>query len=195
MCLTTPITVKDDVEVSDANMFSLYAENEKYEGIYYKLSSVIYDGRYCLRQLDGSLYEIPLPLLEKISGLNLFTPEEYQTITDAKRTWIGEKWKNTAKDDSYLFFSMDRYVILQVLEDEKVELKERGTYQFDTKTIRFYPDGGIPYTFITDLEKMQLISENGEPNGWIFDENGQVFVKYRNDNYFIEQAGSEYLSP
>lgn len=77
-CLSNPIK---SGRFDDLDHFSISAESAKYPWMTYIMGSAIYDGKYYLYGRGGMMYEIPLTLLEKISGLDLYSAEEYEALT------------------------------------------------------------------------------------------------------------------
>jgi hypothetical protein len=73
-CLSNP--VKCD-KIQYLKPFGFSAESDRYQGIFYAMETTVYNGHYCFIEGDGIVHEIPLLLLEQISGLDLFSPEEY----------------------------------------------------------------------------------------------------------------------
>lgn len=94
-CFDNPIQT-DDTKVAAFSALNFAAESDQFRGIYYELGFYVYDGRYCLRQSDGISYEIPEALLEQVTGLNFYSPADYQTIDKFKREWRDQKWKSTS---------------------------------------------------------------------------------------------------
>ncbi len=194
-CFEKPFK-KDETKSFASSSLKFTAESEQYPGIYFELPCHIYDGRYCLRQSDGILYEIPLALFEQITDLKFYSPIELQIIDEYKRGWQNEKWKSVyPEDSSYLFFSMNGYVILEVINN-KAELKERGSYKVNQDVIRFYPEDKAAYSLKIDFEilRMEPIDGDSTSNAWQYDEESNVTVQLRDMKAVaIEQAGFEYL--
>lgn len=194
-CFEKPFK-EDKTKSFASSSLKITAESDQYPGIYFELPCYVYDGRYCLRQSDGTLYEIPQALLGRITGFDFYSPIELQTIDGYKRGWQNEKWKSARPEDSsYLFLSMDGYVILEVVEN-KAELKERGLYKVDKDIIRFYPEDSPSYSFKIDYKeiRMELLEGEAKNNAWQYDEESLVTVQLRDMKAVaIEQAGFEFL--
>lgn len=198
-CFSNPI--KQEKPYDDSGHFSISGESAKYPWMTYKLDTAIYDGKYYLIGLDRMMYEVPVTVLEQVSGLDLYSAQEMLAVTNIKRDWQNKKWNGTGKcENCYMFLSQDTYVILEVKE-KKATLKERGDFRLDGNQTRFYPENdGSPYTFTVGNENMQLSPTDGDAqySEWNRDD-GDVSVltgeKYNGEDVFqsIKQTGFEYL--
>lgn len=193
-CFNRPVA-KDETKEIVGTSIGLTAQSAQYEDMTYKIRAVAYDGKFCFMQADGSLFEIPIELLEKLFDVTISTPEQYVKAKEVIDKMYYKMWRSVNENGTfYLFMWRDDYIIIEAKE-EKALLKESGLYKVDHNKINFYPDNKLldTYSYIYNLDDMGLTSlDTSFFTSWTFDEEDSIVLEHDGSMSRIEQIASSY---
>lgn len=194
-CFLHPVA-KDAAKEAVWTSIGLTAQSSQYESMIYKISAVAYDEKYCFMQEDGSLFEIPIELLEDIFDADITEPELYATQEEATRELTNTMLRCINEYGTfYLFMWREDYVIIEIKGDIP-SLKESGLYNINVDRLFLYPDDiklGT-YSYKIDVDDIKLTSPTNMAiySEWEHDEESSINLEYNGRLCSLLEIAEEY---